>query len=73
MFLEQYLRKDGIEHQLTTPKNPEQNRVAERMNRAIVEMARSMFSESKLPKKFWAETVDTAVYIYVTEVRPMPS
>ena len=60
---EQYLRKDGIEHQLTTPKNPEQNGVAERMNRTIVEMARCMFSKSKLPKKFWAETVNTAVYI----------
>ena len=28
-----------------------------------MEMARCMFSESKLPKKFWAETVNTAVYI----------
>ena len=37
-----YLGKEGIQHQFTVPHNPEQNRVAERYNRTLLEMARSM-------------------------------
>ena len=58
-----YLSKEGIKHELTVPKTPEQNGVAERMNRTIVETARSMLAEAKLPRKFWAEAVSTAVYL----------
>ena len=60
---EGYLRKEGIRHELTVPKNPEQNGVAERMNRTIVETARSMLAEAKLPRRFWAEALATAVYL----------
>ena len=35
----------------------------ERMNRTIVETARCMLAEAKLPRKFWAEAVSTAVYL----------
>ncbi|GKV51302.1 hypothetical protein SLEP1_g57970 [Rubroshorea leprosula] len=41
----------------------EQNEVAERKNRTVVEMARSMLNEKKLPQIFWAEAVATAVHI----------
>ena len=60
---ERYLKQNGIRHELTVPKNPEQNGVAERMNRTIVETARCMLVEAKLPSKFWAEAVSTAVYL----------
>ncbi|GAB1600790.1 hypothetical protein Ahia01_000357100 [Argonauta hians] len=60
---EDYLKKEGIKHEYTVPKTPEQNGVAERMNRTLVEMVRSMLSDSKLPKKFWAEALSTASYI----------
>lgn len=60
---ESHLRKTGVKHELTVPRNPEQNGVAERMNRTIVEMARSMLADAKLPSKFWAEAVSTAVYL----------
>lgn len=60
---ENYLKKEGIKHEYTVPKTPEQNGVAERMNRTLVEMVRSMLSDSKLPKKFWAEALSTASYI----------
>ena len=60
---ESYLRQEGIRHELTTPKCPEQNGVAERMNRTIVETARCMLAEAKLPRSFWAEAVSTAVYL----------
>ena len=60
---ESYLKREGIKHQLTIPKCPEQNGIAERMNRTLMEMVRSMLASSKLPQKFWAEALSTAVYI----------
>lgn len=58
-----YLKGQGIRHELTIPKTPEQNGVAERLNRTLVEMARSMLLDAKLPKRFWAEAISTAVYL----------
>ena len=60
---ENYLKAEGIRHELTVPKTPEQNGVAERLNRTLVEMARSMLLDARLPKKFWAEAVSSAVYL----------
>lgn len=67
----EYLGKDftnelencGIRREFTTPHIPQQNGVAERMNRTLVEMARCMLIQSKLPIQFWAEAVNTASYI----------
>ena len=58
-----YLRKEGVRHELTIPKTPEQNGVAERMNRTLVKSVRSMLSHAKLPHKFWPEALSTAVYL----------
>ncbi|KAF2345651.1 Integrase catalytic core [Trinorchestia longiramus] len=60
---ERFLKVNGIVHQKTVPKTPEQNGVAERMNRTIFEAVRAMLSDSKLPKTFWVEAVSTAVYV----------
>ena len=60
---ETYLKKEGVRHELTVAKTPQQNGVAERMNRTLVETVRSMLSDSKLPKRFWAEALSTAVYL----------
>ena len=60
---ESYLKKEGIRHEKTIPKTPEQNRVAERLNRTLMEMSRSMLLDAKPPKKFWAESISTAVYL----------
>jgi len=60
---EKYLKKEGIKHELTISKCPEQNGVAERLNRTLVEMVRSMFADSMLFKSFWAEALATAVYL----------
>ena len=59
----EYLETEGVRHELTIPKTPEQNGVAERMNRTLVEAVRSMLIGAKLPKKFWAECLSTAVYL----------
>ena len=53
----------GILRQLTAPYTPEQNGVAERKNRTVVEMARCMLKQKGMPDSFWAEGVATAVYI----------
>ena len=54
---------EGINREFTIKKTPEQNGVAERMNRTIQETMRSMLSESGLPKRFWAEALSTAIYL----------
>ena len=67
---EGYLRSEGIRHELTIPKTPEQNGVAERMNRTLIETVRSMLADAKLPHKFWAEALATAVYMYLRNWSP---
>lgn len=59
LFLEKY----GIQHQTTNPYTPEQNGLAERMNRTLVEKAKCLLLNSRLDKPFWAEAVSTAAYI----------
>ena len=60
---EAYLKSKGIHHQLTVPHSPQQNGVAERMNRTVVESARSLIAHAGVPNGYWAEAVATAVYI----------
>jgi len=58
-----YLDSEGVKHERTIPKTPQQNGVAERFNRTIIEMVRTMLIQSKLPQKFWAEALATAVHL----------
>lgn len=58
-----YLKANGIRHQTTVPGSPQQNGVAERANRTVLEAARCMLQDAGLKKEFWAEAVNTAVYI----------
>ena len=60
---ESYLKDEGIRHERTVPKTPQQNGVAERLNRTLVESARSMLLDANLTKRYWAEAVSTAVYL----------
>ena len=61
-FIE-YLKSEGVTNELTVPKTPQQNGVAERQNRTLVEMMRAMLAESDLPQYIWAEALSTAVYL----------
>ena len=63
MQFEKYLRSEGIRHERTVPKTPQQNGVAERLNRTLMEIVRSMLIDSNLPHEFWAEALATAVYL----------
>ena len=58
-----FLKAEGVRHELTVPKTPQQNGVAERLNRTLVESVRSMLVQAKLPQKFWVEAINTAVYL----------
>ncbi|KAL4340682.1 hypothetical protein GQ457_08G019310 [Hibiscus cannabinus] len=58
-----YLKKLGIHHQLTVVYTPQQNGVSERKNRTVLNMARCLLFEKKIPKGFWAEDVNTSVYL----------
>ncbi|GJY96964.1 retrovirus-related pol polyprotein from transposon TNT 1-94, partial [Tanacetum coccineum] len=44
-------------------RTPQQNGVVERRNRTLIEAARTMLADSKLPTTFWAEAVNTACYV----------
>ncbi|MHB1955506.1 MAG: DDE-type integrase/transposase/recombinase, partial [Sulfobacillus sp.] len=58
-----YLQRHGIEHRPSPAYTPEFNGVAERFNRTILNMVRSMLFDADLTRGFWAEAALTAVYI----------
>ncbi|KAJ0958119.1 putative RNA-directed DNA polymerase [Helianthus annuus] len=61
--LDTFCINKGIDRQFSAPRTPQQNGVAERRNRTLIEAARTMLADSKLPSFFWAEAVSTACYI----------
>nr|ABA96191.1 retrotransposon protein, putative, Ty1-copia subclass [Oryza sativa Japonica Group] len=58
-----YCRKEGIVRHHTIPYTPQQNGVAERMNRTIISNTRCMLSNARMNKRFWAEVANTACYL----------
>jgi len=54
---------EGIRREWTTPYNPEQNVVAERKKRTIVEATRAMLYDQDMPKFLWADACCTTVYV----------
>lgn len=57
------LEANGIRREKSSAYTPQQNGTAERMNRTLVDIARSMLHSSTLLKGFWAEAVSTAAYL----------
>ncbi|GJY53488.1 putative ribonuclease H-like domain-containing protein [Tanacetum coccineum] len=53
----------GIRRDYSNARTPQQNGVAERKNRTLIEAARTMLADSKLPTMFWTEAVSTACYV----------
>nr|GEZ89973.1 hypothetical protein [Tanacetum cinerariifolium] len=62
MTLHEYFAAEGILHQTSVARTPEQNDIVERQNRTLVEAARTMLSAAKVPLFFWAEAIATACF-----------
>ena len=58
-----FLQECGVDAQYTMPGEPEQNGVAERRNRTLMDMVRSMMSNTSLPTFLWGDALKTAAYI----------
>nr|GEX54796.1 ribonuclease H-like domain-containing protein [Tanacetum cinerariifolium] len=52
----------GIKREFSVPRTPQQNGIAKRKNKTLIEAARTMLAESLLSIQFWAEAVNTACY-----------
>ncbi|GJY07021.1 putative ribonuclease H-like domain-containing protein [Tanacetum coccineum] len=61
--MNQFCEMKGILRQFSIARTPQQNGVAERRNKTLIEAARTMLADSKLPTTFWAEAVNTACYV----------
>ncbi|GJR83019.1 ribonuclease H-like domain-containing protein [Tanacetum coccineum] len=60
--LHAFFAKEGIRHEMSTARTPEQNGVIERQNHTLVEAARTTLSVAKVPLFFWAEAIATACF-----------
>ncbi|GKD53271.1 putative ribonuclease H-like domain-containing protein, partial [Tanacetum coccineum] len=60
--MSEFCEKKGIKMEFSVARTPQQNGVAERRNKTLITVARTMFADSKLSTTFWAEAVNTACY-----------
>ena len=61
--MKNFLKKEEVYHELTVPKTPKQNGIAEHLNGTLVEAVHSMLCDLKLPECFLAKPVSMAVYL----------
>ncbi|GKC71422.1 putative ribonuclease H-like domain-containing protein, partial [Tanacetum coccineum] len=61
--MNQFCEIKGITREFSVPRTPQQNGVAERKNRTLIETARTILVDSKLPTTFWAKAINTACYV----------
>nr|GEV83974.1 ribonuclease H-like domain-containing protein [Tanacetum cinerariifolium] len=61
--LNQFCGLKGIKREFSVPRTPQQNGIAERKNKTLIEAIRTMLADSLLPIPFWAEAVNTACYV----------
>ena len=59
----EFCLQHGIVHQTTTPYSPQQNGVAERKNRTLMDMMNAMLLSSSLPQNLWGEATLSTNYI----------
>ncbi|GJS52029.1 putative ribonuclease H-like domain-containing protein [Tanacetum coccineum] len=61
--MNQFCKMKGINREFSVARIPQQNGVAERKNRTLIEVARTMLAYSKLLTTFWVEAINTACYV----------
>ena len=62
-IFKQFLSDTGIFHRLSCPHTSQQNGLAKRKHRHIVEMGLTLHAQSRLPKKFWVDAFLTSILI----------
>jgi transposase InsO family protein len=60
---DQFCLEHDVDQQFSASRVSQQNRVVERKNCTLVEMARTILDEHRTPRHFWAEAINTACYI----------
>jgi transposase InsO family protein len=60
--VEDFLDEEGIKHEFSAPYTPQENGVAKRKNRTLIEMARTMLDEYKTLDRFGVEAINTACH-----------
>ena len=58
-----FLRNHGIRHQTSCTYAPQQNGLAERKNRQLLEVVRASLFGMNIPRFYWGEAVKSAVYL----------
>ncbi|GKG47656.1 ribonuclease H-like domain-containing protein, partial [Tanacetum coccineum] len=58
-----FYEQNGIKSEYGVARTPQQNVIVERRNRILIEAARTMLADSKLPTIFWAKAVNTVCYV----------
>lgn len=61
--MKKHLLECGIEHMISCPYTPEQNGIAERKQRHIIELSLSMMFQSHMPLQFWVDVFSCACFI----------
>ena len=60
--MDQFCTDNGISHNFSAPRTPQQNGIAERKNRTLIEAGRTLLAAAHMPEYFWAEAINTACY-----------
>nr|GEY43334.1 retrovirus-related Pol polyprotein from transposon TNT 1-94 [Tanacetum cinerariifolium] len=61
--LNQFCRMQGIKREFSVPRTPQQNGIAERKNRTLIDATRTMLANSLLPIPIWTKAGNTACYV----------
>ncbi|GJX85198.1 putative ribonuclease H-like domain-containing protein [Tanacetum coccineum] len=68
--IDDFCREKGIKREYSIARTPQQNGVAERRNKTLIEAARTMLADSKLPTTFWAEAVRNKSLMNLQDLSP---
>ena len=61
--MKHFLLEHGLVHQTSCPDTPQQNGIAERKNRTLLEITQALLIESNAPASFWPEAIATTIYL----------
>ena len=62
-LFQEFMQENGILSQMSCASTPQQNRVAERKNRHLLDVVHTLMLESCMPSRFWCEALSTVVHL----------